>query len=390
MPSVNDDNALRLKEYFDSIEQSCRETTESQRAKDWVVRLQLPSFFIFVGSLVSIIPRLLSQFAPWVFKSQHLLIKGHQIPLSSVWLWWFVSNVLALPLFILLVKWGNARERRRRKSWVPEPQMRFAYCYSVVDEISTFQTNGLQKHIDSALGNWKECQRLLYSMFRPFYMIPMPTAMNRSDITIDPARESQQFELFLEVEELKKRFSWFRLESGTDATLDALTALPSKIRERIPDKKDLAQVCSCLLQLSGYLYSRIPDVPQSSGVESVEELGSKCLQSFVNELSLLPPYATESKPTVPQPSLLRPVFVAAKQISSLWVHENAFICFMAWWGLTLLLTLGSLKVVLHFLPGVVVDSVLVSLIVGGPLACGVTAVALSKQLRIKQSPPEEN
>jgi hypothetical protein len=52
------------------------------------------------------------------------------------------------------------------------------------------------------------------------------------------------------------------------------------------------------------------------------------------------------------------------------------------------LTLGSLKVVLHFVPGVVVDSVLVSLIVGGPLACGVTAVALSKQLRSKQ-PPEE-
>jgi hypothetical protein len=62
---------------------------------------------------------------------------------------------------------------------------------------------------------------------------------------------------------------------------------------------------------------------------------------------------------------------------------------MAWWGLTLLLTLGSLRVVLHFLPGVVVDSVLVSLIVGGPLACGVTAVALSKQLKTKQSTPEE-
>lgn len=390
MPRASNDNALRLKEYFDSIEQSCRETTESQRAKDWVVRLQFPSFVIFVVSLVTGIPRFLSRLVPWFFKSNDLLIHGHRIPLSSVWLWWFVSTILTLALFVLLLKWGNARGERKRKSWVPEPQMRFAYCYSVVDEISAFQTNGLQKHLDSALDSWKGCQSLLYFMLRPFYMIALPTAaINRTEITIDPAGERERFALFLEVAELKRRFSWFRVESDTDATLDALAALPSKIRDRLRDKKDLSQVCSCLLQLSGYLYSRIPDVPQTYEAESVEELGSKCLQYFVSELSVLPPYATESKPTVPESSLLRPVLRAVNQFSSLWVHESAFICFMAWWGLTLLLTLGSLRVVLHFLPGVVVDSVLVSLIVGGPLACGVTAVALSKQLRTKESTPEE-
>jgi hypothetical protein len=268
--------------------------------------------------------------------------------------------------------------------------MRFAYCYSVVDEISAFQTNGLQKHIDSALDNWKECQRLLYFMFRPFYMLEMPTvAKTQAQFAIDPASESQRFDLFLEVEELKRRFSWFRVQPDTDATLDALVALPSKIRDRIRDKKDLSQVGSCLLQLSGYLYSRIPDVPQSYGGESVEELGFKCRQVFVNELSLLPPYATESKSMVPRSSLLRSLIGAAKQFSSLWVHENTLVCFMVWWGLTELLTLVSLRIVLHFLPGVVVDSVLVSLIVGGPLACAATVVALSKQLRGKQSTPEE-
>jgi len=336
------------------------------------------------------IPRILSELVPRFFKSKDLLILGHQIPLSSVWLWWLVSTIPTLSLFVLLVKWGNARTERKRKSWVPEPQMRFAYCYSVVDEISTFQTNGLQKHMDSALNNWKECQRLLYLMFQPFYMLHMPAvAVNRTEFTIDPTTEGRRFNFFLEVKELKRRFSWFRVESDTDAILNALAALPSKVRDRLGDKKDLSQVCSCLLQLSGYLYSRIPDVPQSYGSESVEELGLKCLQGFVSELSLLPPYATESKPIVPKSSLLRSVVGAARQFSSLWVHENTFVCFMAWWGLTELLTLVSLRIVLHFLPGVVVDSVLVSLIVGGPLACGVTAVTLSKQLRTKQSPEEK-
>jgi hypothetical protein len=390
MLRVGDENSLRLKQYFDSIKQSCRETTESQRTKDWAVLLQPISFIIFFASLLTLVPRLLSKFVPWLFKSNDLLIHGIRVSLSSVWLWWFVSTPLTLALFILVRKRGNARTHRRRKSWVPEPQMRFAYCYSVVDEISSFQTNGLQKHMDSALDNWKKCQRLLYFMFRPFYMIDMPTvAMTQAQFAIDPASESQQFALFLEVEELKRRFSWFRLESDTGATLDALAALPSKIRDRLRDKKDLSQVCSCLLQLSGYLYSRIPDVPQSDGGESVEELGFKSRQYFVSELSLLPAYATESKPMAAKSSLFRSVVGAAGQFSSLWIHENTFICFMAWWGLTLLLTLGSLRVVLHFLPGVVVDSVLVSLIVGGPLACGVTAVALSKQLRGKQSTPEE-
>jgi hypothetical protein len=116
--------------------------------------------------------------------------------------------------------------------------MRFAYCYSVVDEISAFQTNGLQKHMDSALDNWKECQRLLYLMFRPFYMIYMPTAaINRAEITINPASESQEFFLFPEVEELKRRFSWFRVLPDTGATMDALVALPSRIGDRLRDKK---------------------------------------------------------------------------------------------------------------------------------------------------------
>jgi hypothetical protein len=390
MLRVGDENSLRLRQYFDSIRQSCRETTESQRAKDWVVLLQPISFIIFFASLLTLIPRLFSELAAWFFKSSDVLIHGIRVSLSSVWLWWFVSTPLTLALFILVRKRAYARTRRRQKSWVPEPQMRFAYCYSVVDEISSFQTNGLQKHMDSALDNWKECQRLLYFMFRPFYMINMPTvAMTQTQFAIDPASESQQFALFLEVEELKRRFSWFRVQPDTDATLDALAALPSKIRDRLRDRKDLSQVGSCLLQLSAYLYSRIPDVPQSYGAESVEELGFKSRQYFVSELSLLPPYATESKPMAAKSSLLRSALGAARQFSSLWVHENTFVCFMAWWGLTLLLTLGSLIAVLHFLPKVVVDSAVVSLIVGVPLVCGVTAVALSRQLRAKQSPPEE-
>src|SRR5579859_8139037 len=145
MPRVSDDDSLRLKEYFDSIKQSCIETTESQRAKDWVTRLLPPAFAIFVGSLITLVPRLLSDFVPWLFKSKDLLILSHRIPLSSVWLWWFVSTIPTFSLFILLVNRGNARAERKRNSWVPEPQMRFAYCYSVVDEISKFQTNGLQK-----------------------------------------------------------------------------------------------------------------------------------------------------------------------------------------------------------------------------------------------------
>jgi hypothetical protein len=86
-----------------------------------VVRLQPLSFIIFSASLLTIVPRILSEFVPWFFKSKDLFILGHRISLSSVWLWWFVSTTLTLSLYVLLVKRGNARQERKRKSWVPEP-----------------------------------------------------------------------------------------------------------------------------------------------------------------------------------------------------------------------------------------------------------------------------
>jgi hypothetical protein len=57
--------------------------------------------------------------------------------------------------------WDTSRDEKDKKKWLSDPQMRFARCYSISEEIRKFLTNGQPKHIDAALAHWNLWRTML-------------------------------------------------------------------------------------------------------------------------------------------------------------------------------------------------------------------------------------
>jgi membrane protein implicated in regulation of membrane protease activity len=378
--------ATVLKSYFGSIEQSFEDTLASQKIKDWVEKAGILAVITFILSLLPVIPLLLRYFIPWVAKSEAATIRGHQLPLASLWVWWPLCIFVTFLCMLLLMKWELVRDKQRKKNWLSEPQMRFASCYAILDEIEKYHTNGLVKHIDNAVGSWKRLANLLVSMLRPFNFL-VPTGIDVERVEFSRASlwdRPGRMHLYAEIDALKDRFLWFRLDPHTEGIIEAFETLPPKIRDRLQDKKDLGEVSSCLLDLSGYLYSKIPDVPAHQGTESLTSLGDVCLESFSERLRRLEAYATETKSEVTPARFRKAVFAMLRSIPVPFSHQSIFVCFVTWYIFVQILTIVALKTTLHFLPNVDIDSAIVATLVGCPLACAVTAVALS---RARSRPP---
>jgi hypothetical protein len=266
-----------------------------------------------------------------------------------------------------------------------EPQLRFACCYAIVHEISKYKTNGIQKHADAAFEYWKCLRKMLARMLRPIVSLyPRHLETERFESTDDEAwtREGR-FAIYPEIDSLKNRFSWFRLDPHSDSIIEAFCGLPAKIQDRLRDKKDLDEVGVCLTQLAWYLYSEIPEIPSTQGSESVIAYGDKSLVALSERLLKLASYATERKVGTNPAQFWRRTGLILHSVTVPFAHPNIFACFVSWYVLTLALTLMALRIVLHFLPSMAIDSILVSLIVGGPLACAVTAVAVSRTRKVE-------
>jgi len=380
-----------LQEYFKSVEHTFHETLKGQRRPNFVTPLVIGSFCLFVSSILSLLPSALAESIPGLVKSKVLIIRGFSVPLTSLWFWWPVCAAATLGLLIITIKWDDTRDKANKKKWLSEPQMRFACCYSIIDEISKYRTNGIQRHADEAFKNWTRLRTRLPQMPRPFStMYPSPSETRRFGSRHDDAwTKEPKFIFYPEIELLRAQFPWFRLDPRTDAVIEAFYTIPAKIQDRLREKKDLDLLSACLTELSAYLYSRIPDVPSRHGNESLAEYGDQCLQSLVERIRDLPPYISETKPTTNHVQFWKNAVWTLSKMTAPFAHSNIFLCFLAWWALTLLLTLGALKTVLHFLPGLTIDSVIVSLIVGGPLACAVSAVAISRARRRDESASKE-
>lgn len=224
---------------------------------------------------------------------------------------------------------------------------------------------------------------MLVSMLRP-YSFTLPTGMEVTGVrtTKAPMWElSGRMRLYSELDILKERFSWFRIDPRTSMIIEAFDTLPAKTRDRLQDKKDLDEVASCLQDLSGYLYIKIPDVPPRRGAESLTELGDVCLQSFSDQLSKLEPYTTEIKPEIKSSRFWKTIRAAPKGVTALFSHRSIVACFVTWYAFVQILIILALGAILHFFPGVAIDSVIVTTVVGCPLVCAVTAVAVSRDRR---------
>lgn len=372
--------ATVLRSYFASIERSFEDTFASQKTEDWVTKALITAFTPFMLSVIPIIPLLLRYEVPWIVKSDVWMIRGHRLPLASLWVWWPLSIFMTFLFMYLLLSWSGRRDIQRKKPWLSEPQMRFALCYSIVNEIEKYRTNGLSKHIESAANSWTSMLKKLVSMLQPFSVhVPTGIEVERIEISRGSSWDRRgRMNLYSEIDALKERFQWFHLDAHTEQIIEAFETLPLKLRDRLRDKKELEDVSDCILDLSGYLYSRIPDVPAHQGRDSLATLGDVCLESFSGRLLGLDPYTTEIKSEVTPVRSRKVLLSILRGVPIPFSHQNIFVCFLTWYIFAQILTVASLKTTLHFLPAIEIDSVIVATLVASPLACAVTAVALSR------------
>lgn len=255
-----------------------------------------------------------------------------------------------------------------------EPQRRFAHCFAIVDEIGRYGTNHLEEHLERAQTYWTT---LNYSLEG---MLPGRYIFIRDMVHSDIARRQARAWTGLDIEHYTKAFPWFRLEPRSHEILQAFRDLPSKISDRLKDKKELHAVAKCLSDLASYLYTTIPDV--SSTAEEEKELtlfGEQTLGNFVQQAKQLGPYSSEVEPQVEQSTLQQVLLRQLRMFAGIFTHGNIFVSFLAWWMLTELLAVVALRVAMGVVSGLTLDSTLVAALVAAPLgSAAVVAVALSR------------
>jgi hypothetical protein len=366
-------------DYFKSIEHSFEETLAGQKQTNLLAPLGMASIFLLVFSVIPLVPLILTHLVPWALKSTSVTIKGVRVPLDSMWIWWLTASGILLGISVLIFRWDGEREKRNKKKWISEPQLRFALCYAIAEEIEKYQTNGIQKHADLAYDYWHQLQGMLFRFLRPFgAFYPHAVAVPTPEAAGAEFWPKHPFVPYPEINALKTQFSWFRLDAKTNSVIEMFTSLPDIVHDRLRDRKDLDQVRGCLTLLAGYLYTRIPDIPERNGPDSLSDVAEASLGSLTSAIANLPAYSSEPKPISHPTHFWKEFASTTGQFAAPFAHPNILVCFVAWYIFTLLLTLGALKVAFHFLPKMTVDTILVSVIVGGPLACAVSAVALSR------------
>lgn len=347
---------------------------------------------MFVGSLLTllsvlpVIPWLLSYAAPWLTRRTVVRVVMYDVPLESLKLWWFTMVLGTFLCVFVLSRISESRMDKRRQTWLPPPQMRFACCYAIVDEIRQYETNHLQKHLDSALQFWPMLVEYLRTMLRSWglhyfrYMEEEglePADAGEPTAAVPGIRSS----LFPHLAFLKEKFPWFRLESSTEATVEAFEGLLSKVAPRLKDKKDLAAVAHCLTDLAGYLYTTIPGVSGTTKEkqdDALQAFARSSLASFSTRIYGLAPHVSEPRPEIPIPGFWGRARSRLSSSTAIFSHENTLICFVAWYGLTLILVLVGVAVAFYVIPTLKMDSTIVIAITTVPVASAAGALAVSR------------
>ena len=367
MASIPVDAYTPLKEYFRSIEKTFEETLTSKAKTDiWEV-LRNAFITLVVFSVIPVLP-----YVGWRLLRLHVFgLYGIAFSLPSFWIWWSLCvGVYALAL-VFLSRLVSRRKKAKQETWLSRPQLRFALSYAVVNEIEKFQTNRLQKPIAKAAEYegelWQSLRELLIS---PFGRIALPPDMEESRLTS-----------LNEVDFLSRTFPWFKLEEKARKIFDALRGFHSKIQDRIRDKKDLNDVSQCLLYLSAYLYTQIPELqpnPSEKGA-TFAQWGVEQLATFADSVARFPAYSSEEGRVAKKELIKKSVASRVAAVTGIFSHDNIFVCFLSWLVcLSVLVSIGT-WIMLRTFPSLKMDSVLVSTIVATPIVGAATLVAIARQ-----------
>jgi hypothetical protein len=254
--------------------------------------------------------------------------------------------------------------------------MRFAYCYAVVREIRNYKTNQLGWHIDSAVEYFDKTATSLFrnvDISENFY----PDQHWRREILLSE-HQGAVLGPFL----TGSRPSWYRLNPETELILDAFRTFPSKLRDRLKDRKDLASVEAILTDLAAYQFTEIPELSDSKSETRFEE-GTGILVAFAHQVLALPSYRSERPKATPKENLSRRLMFAGRKVSLLFTHANVLVAFCAWLALMLLLFWGGFYVALRWF-SIKMDSTIMTALIGGPVATAVTGATIPRLGKAKK------
>src|SRR5437016_4518240 len=120
-----------VREYFRSIERVFEDTLASRGKTDVWEKLRNAFIFLLVFSTIPALP-----YGSWRLLRLHLFrLYRIEFSLPSFWMWWLLYVVVCTSVLVFLSKLTSKRNKAKEEMWLSRPQLRFALCYAVVNEI---------------------------------------------------------------------------------------------------------------------------------------------------------------------------------------------------------------------------------------------------------------
>lgn len=362
-----------VEEYFISIRRLFSDARQLREEEGKYQVLKGTTVGLFVLSVLPLVPYLL-RYVVTRYKLIHGL-KVHEwtIPVNSFWFWWSACFVGTLLLMLGTFRLLRPSPELQKNRLSPQ-QLRFAYCYSLADEIRNFQTNRLQRHLDKAIEYARELGEFLWRSTVPF---PVPGS---ADVYLSIEGQPHSDRDFRIQEIFSRRPKWYRLQPETEEILRAFREFLPKYLDRLRDKKDLATLNSALEDLAEYFYTEIPEIaPDSSEAQrEMEAAGMVALMKFVAKTNGLAPYRSEAIPSTAKEDVARKVAFTGSRLAALFVHHNVLVSFFAWYFLLLLICSSAAWAALRYVAALKLDSVMVTSLIGVPLLGAITATTIPR------------
>jgi hypothetical protein len=294
--------------------------------------------------------------------------------LASFWFWWVAFFIVSLTFLLLALKFSGVSPDEKKK-WLSPPQMRFAYCYAVVDEIRKYKTNQLPRHIDTALEYLDKTSKSLIP--RPAFPIDIyPDQYRQRQIQLSQAQATGLNDNVIGPPK------WYRLRPETELILKALGEFTMKLRDRLKDRKDLPTIETALTYLASYQYFEIPELSDSKSEGRFEE-GIQSLVNFAQQVTSQAPYRSEQLKVTPKEKLSLKLVALVSRVTALHKHENALVAFFFWLVFLLLLFSGVFAVALRY-SAIKMDSTILTMVIGGSILGAITAVTIPRVGRQKK------
>jgi hypothetical protein len=360
---------VELAEYFDSIRDDFKATLEQRGRSEKFSGLMVVFALSITLSVVPLIPLILYLISRWMKFSYSF--HGYALPLQSFWFWWTAAAAFFIIATFVFIKLRPKPDLKADEQ-LSKSQMRFAIAFALAEELSDFQKNGRQTHIHRAL----DLESNLYS-FLPAILSPIAAQVYEQRLMMEAGGRRITSNLLLED---YRRFDWFKLDPATDRILQAFHALHSKIHDRIKDKKDLTLIIEMLNALALYFYTEIPEkqTADKAATNDAKAVGLGALLKFADILEPLQPYDSERSPATVEEKIQKRVSVKFERLGALFVHPNLVVCFIAWLTLLTAVVVAGVLTAMHYLPNLNMDSTIVALLIGVPIASAATLTALAR------------